>query len=99
MSRIDEVVTVGHTEMWELRNGLPMPHSFHVHDVQFAIVSIDGSPPPPDLAGRKDTVYIEPNRTYRPLMRFDDYPDPAMPYMYHSTCCWTRTRTTTTTRE
>ncbi|MBP2371910.1 multicopper oxidase family protein [Pseudonocardia parietis] len=83
MSRIDEVVTIGHTEMWEVRNALPMPHSFHVHDVQFAIVSIDASPPPPDLAGRKDTVYLEPNRTYRLLMRFDDYPDPATPYMYH----------------
>ncbi len=83
MSRIDEVVSVGSTEAWEVRSIVPMPHSFHVHDVQFRILSVDGDPPPPELAGPKDTVYLEPERTYRLLLRFDDYTDPAVPYMFH----------------
>ncbi|MBE1875800.1 multicopper oxidase family protein [Myceligenerans pegani] len=83
MSRIDEVVTVGDTEVWEVRNAHPVPHSFHVHDVQFRILTIDGREPPPGLAGPKDTVYLEPRRTYRLLMRFEDYTDTEMPYMYH----------------
>ena len=83
MGRIDEVAEVGSTEIWEVRSIVPMPHSFHVHDVQFRILSVDGDPPPPELAGPKDTVYLEPQRTYRLLMRFEDYTDPDVPYMFH----------------
>ncbi|WP_275001352.1 multicopper oxidase family protein [Promicromonospora iranensis] len=83
MGRIDEVVTEGSTEIWEVRSSVPMPHSFHVHDVQFRVLSVDGDAPPPQLAGPKDTVYLEPRRTYRLLMRFDDYVDPETPYMFH----------------
>jgi FtsP/CotA-like multicopper oxidase with cupredoxin domain len=83
MGRIDEVITVGTTEIWEVRNTIPMPHSLHVHDVQFRVLTIDGQAPPPSQQGPKDTVYLEPNRTYRLLLRFDDYTDPTMPYMFH----------------
>ena len=83
MSRIDEVVHVGDTEIWEVRSTQAIPHSFHIHDVQFRVLTIDDEDPPPELAGRKDTIYLEPNRRYRLLMRFEDYADPEMPYMYH----------------
>lgn len=83
MGRIDEIVHVGDTEVWEVRSTQPIPHSFHVHDVQFRVLSIDGQAPSPELAGPKDTIYLEPNRRYRLLVRFEDYADPAMPYMYH----------------
>src|SRR6266498_4163288 len=56
MDRIDQVVTVGTTEVWEVRNGSGSFHNFHVHDVQFEILSYGGAPPPPYLAGPKDTV-------------------------------------------
>ncbi|GAA5144642.1 multicopper oxidase domain-containing protein [Microbacterium pseudoresistens] len=83
MSRIDEVAYVGDTEVWEVHSSQPIPHSFHIHDVQFRILTIDGASPPPELAGPKDTIFLEPNREYRLLLRFEDYADPAMPYMYH----------------
>ncbi len=83
MNRIDEVVTVGTTEVWEVRNEDPMPHNFHVHDVQFEVLSVDGASPPPELSGRKDTIYTEPGRQYRLIMRFDHYANPEVPYMYH----------------
>ncbi|HCS59796.1 MAG TPA: copper oxidase [Microbacterium sp.] len=83
MSRIDEVVHVGDTEVWEVRSTQPIPHSFHIHDVQFRVLTIDGQAPPPELAGPKDTIYLNPNLTYRLLVRFEDYVDPKMPYMYH----------------
>ena len=47
------------------RNTSQMPHSFHVHDVQFRIASIDGAPPPPELAGWKDTVFAAPRDRVR----------------------------------
>jgi suppressor of ftsI len=83
MGRIDEVVTLGSVEIWNVKNDMGAPHSFHVHDVQFQVLSIDGAPPPPELAGWKDTVYLRPNVQYRLIMQFTDYSDPDHPYMYH----------------
>ena len=88
VNRIDEVVTVGSTEIWNVRNGMSMPHSFHVHDVQFQILSVGGNPPPPELAGWKDTVYLRPDTEYRLIMQFTDYTDPKLPYMYHCHLLW-----------
>ncbi|WP_324651381.1 multicopper oxidase domain-containing protein [Georgenia sp. H159] len=83
MQRIDEVVTVGTTEVWVVRNADPLPHNLHIHDVQFEVLSVDGQAPPPELSGRKDTIYTEPGREYRLIMRFDHYANPEVPYMYH----------------
>ncbi|QTX04561.1 multicopper oxidase family protein [Agromyces archimandritae] len=83
MGRIDETVTVGTLERWTVRNEQQLPHSFHVHDVQFRIESIGGQPPPAELAGWKDTIYLAPRTDFRLLMRFDDHADPETPYMYH----------------
>jgi len=88
MGRIDETVTVDTLERWVVENPNAVPHSFHVHDVQFRIASIDGEAPPPELAGWKDTIFAEPETTYELLMRFDDYADPSTPYMYHCHLLW-----------
>ncbi|SFS06017.1 Multicopper oxidase with three cupredoxin domains (includes cell division protein FtsP and spore coat protein CotA) [Microbacterium sp. cf046] len=88
LSRVDFVVTVDTSEVWTVRNDNPLPHSFHVHDTQFRVVSIDGAEPPPRLAGWKDTIALEGSRSYRLLVRFDDYADPTTPYMYHCHLLW-----------
>lgn len=83
MDRIDVSPELGSTEIWEVTNTHGVPHNWHVHDVQFRVLDIDGAAPPPELLGRKDTVYLEPNRTYRLIMRFEDYADSDSPYMFH----------------
>ncbi len=83
MNLINEVIPVGSTEIWEIRNTSPMPHPFHVHDVQFRVLSRNGRPVPAHEAGRKDTVLVDGHEIVRILARFDDYPDPKHPYMYH----------------
>jgi FtsP/CotA-like multicopper oxidase with cupredoxin domain len=88
MGRVDEVVTVDTSEVWRVRNDNPLPHSFHVHDTQFRVLSIDGEAPPPRLAGYKDTIALEHDREYRLLVRFEDYADPTTPYMYHCHLLW-----------
>ncbi|ACQ82246.1 Bilirubin oxidase [Beutenbergia cavernae DSM 12333] len=89
MGRIDEVVTIGATEIWNVRNDNgSLPHNVHVHDVQFQVLTIDGAAPPPPLAGWKDTVLLLPEVEYRLIMRFTDYADPAVPYMYHCHLLW-----------
>jgi FtsP/CotA-like multicopper oxidase with cupredoxin domain len=83
LSRIDQVVEVDTTERWELTNPGALPHNFHVHDVQFRVVEVDGEPPGPELAGWKDTVYVAPDTTVAVVISFSDYTDPDLPYMYH----------------
>jgi len=83
MSRIDTTVTVDTTEIWTAINDDVFPHNFHVHDVQFEVLSVDGAEPGPELRGRKDTVYLEPGKPVELLMRFTDYTDAQIPYMYH----------------
>src|SRR5918995_4879340 len=60
MERIDTVVTKDTTEIWEVENGHGQPHTFHVHDVQFQVLDVDGEPPPPELSGWKDTIQLPP---------------------------------------
>ncbi|MEU5980835.1 multicopper oxidase domain-containing protein [Streptomyces sp. NPDC047434] len=83
MDRIDETVTRGTTETWTVRNVDGMPHNFHVHDVQFRILEVNGEQPPPALRGAKDTVFVPSGTTVRLAMRFDGPADPDTPYMYH----------------
>ncbi|TDB79114.1 multicopper oxidase family protein [Micromonospora sp. KC721] len=83
MSRIDFAVTRGTTEVWEIIAIDDTPHNFHVHDVQFLILSVGGAPPPPELRGWKDTVHTPPNTPVRVALRFSEHVDPNIPYMYH----------------
>ena len=83
MRRVDAAVTLGTTEVWSVSNSMAQPHNFHVHGVQFQILTVDAEPPPPELAGWKDTIFVPPGGQIRIIMRFDDYSDPAAPYMFH----------------
>jgi FtsP/CotA-like multicopper oxidase with cupredoxin domain len=83
LNRIDFAVTRGTTEIWNIANHDGLPHSFHIHDVHYQIISIDGAPPPPELAGWKDTMLLQPGQTNAIIMKFADYADAAHPYMYH----------------
>ncbi|SHO47326.1 multicopper oxidase family protein [Desulfopila aestuarii] len=84
MNRIDEKVKLGTTEIWEISNlstgMMQMPHSMHLHDVQFQVLDRNGQPPEPQERGRKDTVLILPGEKVRIIARFEDYTGI---YMYH----------------
>lgn len=83
LERIDAIVRLGDVEVWEVSTTDAFPHNFHIHDVQFRILDIDGSPPPRWLDGWKDTIPVFPNQTSRLIMRFEDYADDRIPYMMH----------------
>jgi blue copper oxidase len=84
MKRIDFAALRGETEIWTVKNVrqgmMNVVHSFHVHDVQFRILDINGTPPPPHLSGPKDTVLLMPGDTVRIALVFEDYQGI---YMYH----------------
>ncbi len=83
MARVDFAVTKDTTEIWEVTANDGVPHNFHVHDVQFQVLTIGGEPPPETLRGWKDTVYTPPNTPVRLALRFRDHADRRTPYMYH----------------
>ncbi|MFM7078683.1 MAG: multicopper oxidase domain-containing protein [Bacteroidota bacterium] len=84
MMMINDTVMLGATEIWQLTNQTRISHPFHIHDVHFRVLDINGAPPAPELAGRKDVILVPPmGGVVRFIARFDDFADPVVPYMYH----------------
>lgn len=81
--RIDLAATVDTTETWVVHNDSFIPHSFHIHDVQYRIDEVNGRPPPPHMRGLEDTVTVPPGSSIRLRVHFSDHTDSTLPYMYH----------------
>lgn len=79
----NDTVILDDIEIWELRNETDVAHPFHIHDIHFYITQLNGNPPPPRYAGRKDVVLLEPGDTISFITQFTDFADSMMPYMYH----------------
>lgn len=86
-------VPLNNTEIWQITNSGNFGHPFHIHDVEFNILSVNGVAPDAAQAGWKDVVFV-PSATgggpgggtpsvIRFIAKFDDYADPAHPFMYH----------------
>ncbi len=84
MDRIDIKVPAGTTEIWEISNPpmgmMGLPHSLHIHGVQFQVLDINGNPPPPEYSGWKDTVVVWPGEKVRIIIPFREFEGI---YMYH----------------
>ena len=83
MNVINVTVPLNNTEIWTFQNNSAIAHPFHMHDVQFYILDINGSPPPSYLQGRKDTFMVPTGSTARIITKFEDHFDDTIPYMYH----------------
>jgi FtsP/CotA-like multicopper oxidase with cupredoxin domain len=56
-------------------------HPFHIHGVQFRVLSFDGAAPPAPLQGWKDTVLVP--RASELLVQFTQPPAREHPFMFH----------------
>ena len=74
---------MGDVERWNVVNQSGQTHVLHVHDVQFQILDRNGAAPPLAEQGRKDTVVVRGGETVPLLLRFTEYADADMPYMFH----------------
>lgn len=83
MMTINYTIPLNNIEIWSLTNNSPIAHPFHIHDVHFYILDINGLPPPPSLAGKKDVVLVKSQQTVRFIAQFNDFADEHYPYMYH----------------
>lgn len=82
MDRVDQNISLNDVEIWTLVNETMVAHPFHIHDVQFFILDINGVAPSADKAGRKDVVSVGPMDTVRFIAQFEDFSG-TTPYMYH----------------
>lgn len=84
MDIINFEVPFENIEVWELRNQTPIAHPFHIHNVPFTILEINGNPPPAHLRGLKDVVLVPAgNGTVKFITKFTDFYHDSLPYMYH----------------
>ncbi|PCJ00632.1 MAG: bilirubin oxidase [Flavobacteriales bacterium] len=81
---VNDTVLLGATEIWSLNNHTGIAHPFHIHDVQFFILSQNGAPPPPELQGYHDVVLVPGNfSNVQFIAKFEDFASDTVPYMYH----------------
>lgn len=83
MDSINQVVYLNDTEIWTLINLTQVSHPFHIHDIQFQIVDINGGPVPAYEQGWKDVVLVPAGDTVRFITTFTNFADDSVPYMYH----------------
>ncbi len=80
---INHTIPLNQTEIWELKSTSIFAHPFHIHDVEFKILTINGATPPTYQQGWKDVILVEGGKTIRFVAKFDDYADAIHPFMYH----------------
>lgn len=80
MGRIDFEVALGSVERWQIQSTM-VAHAFHVHGVQFRVLTENGGPPRPENTGWKDTVLVP--GVAEILARFGQRADRATPFMFH----------------
>ncbi|MFC6180288.1 multicopper oxidase family protein [Lactiplantibacillus daowaiensis] len=82
-NRINLTAQVKRPQVWTIRNTSGMMggmiHPFHLHGVQFRILSINGATPPANQRGWKDTVALPPDGEVKIAFTFKDKGI----YMYH----------------
>lgn len=80
---INHTIQKDDIEIWELRSSSNLAHPFHIHDVEFKILTRNGAAPSAEESGWKDVVLVKANETVRFIAKFDDYADATHPFMYH----------------
>ena len=83
MDSINIVVNLNDTEIWTLTNETMVAHPFHIHDIEFFVLDINGNPPPAEYQGLKDVILVMPDDTVRFITKFTTFADEMTPYMYH----------------
>lgn len=80
---INKTINVDTTEKWTVTNGNIFGHCFHIHDVQFKIISRSTGTVGAYESGWKDSFFLNINESVSFVCRFKDYADATHPFMYH----------------
>jgi hypothetical protein len=87
-SLISQTINLNAVEKWTITNSSIFSHAFHIHDIQFNLVSrLGGSGVVTNIQsyeqGWKDTVYVQQNSSVTFITKFDNFASSYNPFMYH----------------
>lgn len=84
---VPKTVNLDAIEKWTIVNNNVFGHTFHLHDVDFKVISRSGGAMGTTVRsyeqGWKDSVWLPIGGTVVFIAKFDDYADSTWPYMYH----------------
>ena len=83
---INQTLNLNAIEKWTLTNTSGFSHSFHIHDIQFNLISRTGGNNAglkAHEAGWKDTLFIGQNQSVSFIAKFDGFASNTNPFMYH----------------
>lgn len=83
MNVINVTTYLNNTEKWRITNNTGIAHPFHIHDIQFYLLNVNGGTVPNYERGKKDVVLVLPNQYVEFITKFEDFADDSVPYMYH----------------
>ncbi len=83
MNVVNETVYLNTIEKWRITNNTGIAHPFHMHDMHFYILNINGGAVPAYETGKKDVVLVPPMQYIEFITKFEDFADDNTPYMYH----------------
>jgi len=85
LNTINKTVNLNDIEKWTVTNNNVFGHTFHIHDVEFKIVSRNGNASGVSNyeSGWKDVMYIPKGESVSFVAKFDDFSDTIHPFMYH----------------
>ncbi|MCI3273269.1 multicopper oxidase family protein [Streptomyces cylindrosporus] len=75
--------TLGSKEIWTIKNSTQLEHSFHLHDVPYQLISINGEDPTGVQLGWYDTYEVVGGGSIVIAMEFTDFADDTYMYMLH----------------
>ena len=82
----NQTVNLNEVEKWTISNTSGFSHSFHIHDIQFNLISRTGglnAGVKNYEAGWKDTLFVAQNQSVSFLAKFDTFASYSNPFMYH----------------
>lgn len=82
-TKINQTIKLNAIEKWTITNNNIFGHSFHIHDIQFKIISRSSGAVGTHESGWKDTVFVPVGESVSVIARFDDFASGTDAYMYH----------------
>ncbi|MCX6273913.1 MAG: multicopper oxidase domain-containing protein [Bacteroidetes bacterium] len=83
LNNINKTVNLNTIEQWTITNNQVFGHTFHIHDVEFKLISRSTGALASYEEGWKDVLYLPRSSSATFVARFDDYSDSIHPFMYH----------------
>ncbi len=83
LTYINKTIPLNNIEAWTITNNNVFGHAFHIHDVEFKLISRSTGSVANYEEGWKDVLYLPINSSATFVAKFTDYSDSIHPFMYH----------------